>query len=115
MTDKIRVKRRAKGARPYFFPDPTCDKLLSIVMALAGEMSVLHDRIDTMERLIEEGELPRRDAIEGYVPPAGVRAERDEWREEFLNRVLRVVHAELEAGPEDTSEEYEAAVQFVSR
>ncbi len=115
MAGKIKVKRRAKGARPYFFPDPTSDKLLSIVMALAGEVSVLHDRLDTMERLIEKGEMPRHDAIESYVPPAAVRAERDVWREEFLSRVLRVVHAELDAGPEDTPEQYEAAIQSVSR
>jgi len=112
--EKLQLKHRAKGARPYFFSDPTADKLLSIVMALAGEVSVLRDRLDTMERLIEKGELPRREAIEAYEPAAGVRAERDAWREEFLNRILRVVHAELEAGPDDTAEAYEAAVRAVA-
>lgn len=114
MAEKIRLKRRAKGARPHFFPDPTSDKLLSMVMALAGEVSVLRDRLDTMERIIDKGELPRREAIEAYAPSAEVRAERDAWREEFLNRVLRVVHAELEAGPDDTAEGYEAAVRSVA-
>jgi hypothetical protein len=44
-----------------------------------------------------------------------VRAERDAWREEFLNRILRVVQVELEAGPDDTPEGYEAAVRSVGR
>lgn len=113
--EKIPLKRRAKGARPYFFPDPTSDKLLSIVMALAGEVSVLRDRLDTMERLVEQGEPPRRSAIESYEPGPEVRAERDAWREEFLNRILRVVQVELEAGPDDTPEGYEAAVRSVGR
>ncbi len=108
------LKRRAKGARPYFFDDPTSDKLLSIVMALAGEVSVLHDRLDSALRLLEErGTLPP-DAVEGYRPDQAVRAERDAWREEFLQRVLRVVHAEVEAEPNDRPEHYQQTVETIA-
>ena len=47
------LKRKAKGERPYFFDDPNVDKLVSMIMGLAGETSVLMDRVDTIERLLE--------------------------------------------------------------
>ena len=115
MTEHPPLRRRAKGARPYFFDDPTCDKLLSIVMALAGEVSVLRDRLDTVERLAEKrGSLSRAD-LEAYRPDAAARTERDAWREDFLNRVLRIVHVELEATSDDVPERYQAAVEEVGR
>ena len=49
------MTRKAKGRRPTYFDDPENDKLLAIVMALAGEVSVLRDRLDTVERLAEIG------------------------------------------------------------
>lgn len=111
----VRLRRRAKGARPYFFEDPTSDKLLSIVMALAGEVSVLRDRIDTLERLgTERGEVGVSD-VEAYQPNAKVRAERDVWREDFLNRLLRIVHDELETTDADLPERYEEAIKVIGK
>lgn len=111
----VRLRRRAKGARPYFFEDPTSDKLLSIVMALAGEVSVLRDRIDTLERLGAERSGVGASDVEAYQPNAAVRAERDAWREDFLNRLLRVVHDELETTDADLPERYEEAIKAVGK
>lgn len=116
MADPIKVRRRAKGARPYFFEDPSVDKLLAIVMALAGEVSVLHDRLDSALRLAEKGEPLSRAALEGFQPDASVRAERDAWRDEFLERILRIVHTEVEGVEEANSPEtYRAAVERIAR
>jgi DNA-binding transcriptional ArsR family regulator len=51
------LKRKAKGERPYFFDDPNVDRVVSMVMGLAGEVAVLHDRLDTLERLLEAGHV----------------------------------------------------------
>ena len=40
---------RPKGHRPYYFDDPAIDQLHSAVLALAGELAVAFDRIDTLE------------------------------------------------------------------
>lgn len=110
-----KVKRRAKGARPYFFDDSAVDKLLAIVMALAGEVSVIRDRLDSVLQLAESRGLFSSEDLEAYVPSADVRAERDEWREEFLRRILRIVEVELEeVAPENTPEAYQDAVDTVS-
>ena len=47
----------AKGRRPYFFDDPDIDKLLAMIMALVGEVSVMRERMDTHERLAQKNEV----------------------------------------------------------
>ena len=115
MSASRKLPRRAKGARPYFFDDPTSDKLLSIVMALAGEVSVLHDRLDSALRQLESRGALSREELESFRPDAAIRAERDAWREEFLARVLRVVHVEREATADDVPERYRAAVEEIAK
>ena len=38
--------RTAKGKKPGYFADPATDKLLQMVITLAGELSVVRDRLD---------------------------------------------------------------------
>ena len=61
-------------------------------MALAGEVSVLRERLDTVERLAAAKGLFTQHDIEAYRPDEAVMAERERWRTEYLERVLRVVH-----------------------
>ena len=61
---QIKLLRTAKGKRPQYFSDPAFDKLLAIVVSLISEVSVVRDRLDTVELLIEKGRAhrPRRTA-----------------------------------------------------
>ena len=52
----LELQKKAKGERPRYFEDPAIDKVLSITLALAGEVAVLRDRVDTIERLSEAGQ-----------------------------------------------------------
>ena len=61
------MSRKAKGKRPVYFNDPENDKLLAITMAVAGELSVLRERLDTIERLARAKGLLSLDEIEGYM------------------------------------------------
>ena len=54
MEGPAQLKRKAKGQRPTFFDNPDTDKLVSMLMGLAGEVSVMRDRMDTVERLLGE-------------------------------------------------------------
>ncbi|MEM7568748.1 MAG: hypothetical protein AAF337_03035 [Pseudomonadota bacterium] len=96
MSEKIELQKKARGQRPEYFDDPSIDKVLSITLALAGEVAVLRDRQDTIERLLEAGEPITRAAIDSYQPDESVRNERDAWRETFLDVVLRRIHQERE-------------------
>lgn len=113
MTSRQRLKRKARGERPYFFDDPAVDKVVAMVMGLAGEVAVLRDRQDTLERLLEARGVLSRGDIESYAPPPVVMAERAAWREGFLGEVLRIVEIELEAATSGDTAPYDAAVQLV--
>lgn len=91
------MAKKAKGKRPVYFDDPQTDKLLAIVMALTGEVSVLHERLDTIERLAQAKGLFSSEEIEAYEPDEQAIKEREQWRNEYIARVLRVVQEELEA------------------
>ncbi|MGV9314032.1 hypothetical protein ACWDR0_17910 [Streptomyces sp. NPDC003691] len=84
-----------------FFEDPAVDKLLGMVLALAGEIYVQRDRIRVLEQLLtDHGTLPAG-AAEAYVVPdeaAGAwRAERDA----YFDRILTPLAADY-LGPEAT-------------
>ena len=93
----IKLKRRAKGKRPSYFSDPDIDRLLSMLMALAGELSVTRDRLDTLERLAQsKGRFSQAD-IEDFPLDGEALAERSARHQALFREVTRVVTAELEA------------------
>ena len=81
---------RAKGRRPFFFDDPNVDKLLAMVLALTGEISLLRDRLDTHERLAREGLLGTPENIEAYEFSEAEEDERAAQRAASIDRVLRI-------------------------
>jgi hypothetical protein len=114
MSEKIELQKKAKGQRPEYFKDPAIEKTLSITMALAGEVAVMRDRLDTIERLLESGETFSRSAVDAYIPSPAVREERDAWRDEYLGNVLRIVLQEREELQKAAAgRPYEDAVKLV--
>lgn len=105
-----RAGKKAKGKRPHYFDDPAIDRTLSIVMALAGEVSVLRERLDTVERLLDaKGTINRAD-IEAYQPDRAAGAERGLVTKQFVARILRGVQQDMEALAEN-----EPSVEDLSR
>ena len=100
MTDVDYIARagaKAKGKRPAYFDDPANDRTLSIVMAIAGEVSVLRERLDTVERLLDaKGSISRAD-IEAYAPDRAAAGERGLLTKEYIARILRGVQQDMEA------------------
>lgn len=88
------MPRMAKGKRPTYLGNKPIDQLLAIVVALMGEVSILRDRLDTLERLIEEKGLISPQAIDHYEPDEQVTQARSQWREEYIARVLRALQEE---------------------
>ncbi|GGI82834.1 hypothetical protein GCM10007973_19130 [Polymorphobacter multimanifer] len=92
-----RAGAKPKGARPKYFEDPAIDRLLSIVMALAGEVAVVKERLDTVERLLDaQGSITRAD-IEAYAPDRTAGHERGLMHREFAARILRGVQQDMES------------------
>ena len=96
VADKGKIARVAKGKRPQYFSDPAIDKLHAIVMTLVGEVCVLRERLDAVERLLDAGGTLSRETVDNYVPDDAADAERRREREAYIARILRVVEMELE-------------------
>lgn len=117
MSDNPSLPRKAKGERPFFFDNPDVDKLLAMLMGLAGEVSVMRDRMDTIERLAAERGLFNAADIETFAPNAEVLQQRAARRQEMLGEITRIVYSEiegLEGRPEDKHEaSYAEAMSMV--
>lgn len=109
-----RAGTRAKGKRPNTLQDFNDERTLSILMALVGEVSVLRERIDTVERLLEtKGTINRAD-IETYAPTGDAAYERGLATKEYIARIMRPMQQEMEAmqaAPEKPMAEWSAILR----
>lgn len=87
----VKLPTKAKGSRPYFFEDPAVDKVVAMLMGLVGEVSVMADRIDTLERLLADKGALTLDQIETYTPTPAISDERDARRDILLANVMRII------------------------
>ena len=91
------ASNKSKGKRPYFYEDPAVERVLNITMAVAGELAVARERVDTLERLLEKKGILTREEIENYVPDSPIIEEqRQLWHSEYISRILRIVQQEME-------------------
>ena len=105
-----RANAKAKGKRPEFFDEPEDDRIYSILMSVVGEVSVLRQRLDTVERLLESNGTLRRADIEDWEPTREEGIERGEMIREYIYRVMRGPMQAVEA-----LEEAEPPVEEISR
>ena len=96
MAEKIKLGRTAKGKKPQYFSDPAIDKLLSMLLTLAGELSVTRQRLDAVERLIEQHGLFDQAEIDGLEFSEEACKAREQQRADYLSRLMRTVQMDLE-------------------
>lgn len=88
--------RRALGKRPAFYGDERLDMLFAMLTALLGEVSVIRERLDTHERLLEKAGLFGKDTVDAWLPDADAEAERAPIRQRLMGRVLRYLEEDME-------------------
>jgi hypothetical protein len=71
-----------------FFPDPQVDRLLGVMLELAGEVYALRDRMQTLEQLLEQNGVFTADDVRDFVPSAEERAARLADRDALIARLL---------------------------
>lgn len=92
------ASNKAKGKRPYFFEDPAVERVLNITMAIGMELAVVRERMDSLERILEEKGIMTREEIESYTPKTkDIATERQQWHSEYISRILRIIQQEMEA------------------
>lgn len=81
--------RRPKGRRPQLFADPAIDQLHAAFVVMATELAVAFDRIDTLERLLEQHSQVSREEIDGFQADEAAQAARAARRADLAERLLR--------------------------
>ena len=94
------------GKRPWFMARDA-ERVLAITMAVAQELAIARQRIDTLERLLATHGVLRSDEVETYVPDTRAATERAMWNQEYIARILRIIQQENEAAstPDDVASE----------
>ncbi|WP_160153424.1 hypothetical protein [Microbulbifer sp. ALW1] len=104
---------KAKGKRPQYFELAESERLMSILMAVAGELAVTRERMDTIERLLAKKGLLDTGEIEAFEPDASASEERALLHQEYIARILRIVQQEKEAIAEERSGNASTALESV--
>lgn len=71
-------------------------RLSEMVVALLGELAMTNERIDTLERLLDQGAVVPREAYEAYAPDAQAQAERDAKRLRLVRKVFTPLRDAME-------------------
>lgn len=95
------INAASRGERPHFFDHPDIDRLLAIVWAMAGELAVTRERLDTVERLLAQRAVLDASAIDAYRPDAAAARERGQWQIDYIARLLRILQQEVDAMKKD--------------
>jgi len=89
LSDTIHLVRSSKGKKPQYFDDPACDKLHSMLWAVIEELSVARDRIDALERTLEQHELTSVNEVDSYIPNDAAADARAERRRDYIRRITQ--------------------------
>ena len=96
MNSKIELPRVAKGKKPIYLDERSIDNLMAMIMTLTQEISVLRDRLDTIEKLLVNNKSITLEDIETFDPDDELIKERRDRRQMLLKRVLLPIDKELE-------------------
>ncbi|MBU2980050.1 hypothetical protein [Alteromonas sp. C1M14] len=113
---KIHVNRHAKGKRPTFNETKGYDQLMSMVMVLASELNVLHDRVDAQERVAKAQGIDLAAGIEQLTLDEAALEEREAWRQGFMARLFYVATKEAhEASMGETKASFNSTIEDIAK
>jgi len=87
---------KAMPRHPIEGDHPEIARLSEMVLALLGELTIVSDRLDTVERLLEQGSSMPRAAIESFAPDSEALAQRDQRRARQIAKVFRPLRDDAE-------------------
>jgi hypothetical protein len=113
--DRPHVVKDAKGKRPVFYEAPGMDQAMSMIMVLANEISVVHDRLDSVERVAAKHGIDLAAGIETLELDQVALETREAWRQDFLERLFYLMRKDAhEAGQAATHEGYRSTIAEIA-
>jgi len=89
--------RKATGPdRLTYFNTGDVDRVMAVLLALVSEVAAIRDRLDTHERLADQGAAPSVAAVEAFAPAPEAEDQREAWRDGYIRRLFRVISEDLE-------------------
>ena len=71
------------------------ERVLNITMAVAGEVAVVRERLDTIERLLAAKGILSNAEIEAYVPTDGEAEERQKLHAEYIINAQKALKTDI--------------------
>ncbi len=87
---------KAASRQPAFFDDPAIDRLMHMFVALAEEVAVVSERLDTHEHLLSEKGLVSLEEFQSYEPSPSEEQERLANHKSFIARLLNIIQQEID-------------------
>lgn len=101
------MKRESRGKRPSFYDVPGLDQMMSMIMVLASEVSVITDHVDMLERALALKGIDVAAAIGEVKLDQDALEAREGRRQAFLDRLFYLMRKEAaEAEARETGEGY---------
>ncbi len=91
------VNKNAKGRRPQFLGTKAEEHLMSMTMALMQELAVTRERVDTLERVLEQKGILTKPEINSFTPDANAEIERQAAHGKLIASVMRSMEQEVHA------------------
>jgi len=113
--DNPQVIKNAKGKRPKFYEGTGVDQLMSMVMVLASEVTVLRDRMDAGERASAANGFDLASAIDKLELDEAALQEREAWRQGFFDRLFYLARKEAnEAAEGESKDGYDKTIEDIA-
>lgn len=113
--ERPHVVKDVKGKRPTFYEAPGMDQAMSMIMVLANELAVIHDRLDSAERVAKAHGMDLAAGIETLALDQDALEAREAWRQDFLERLFYLMRKDAnEAAQVDTEETYRKAIADIA-
>lgn len=110
------MKRESQGKRPQFYEIPALDEMMSMIMVLAGECSVLADEIDSMKRVFARRGIDLAGEMKTLELDEAALEEREARRQRMLGRLFYLIRKEAaEAAGSETTESYISTIDEIAR
>lgn len=93
---KVRLPRVAKGPRPMMFENEANDILLSMNVSLLNELVVTRQRLDAVERILEQKGLVEQAEVDGFTADEEAAKQRDALSTELNERVMYLLLQQAE-------------------
>jgi len=110
------MRREARGKRPQFYDNPALDQMMSMIMVLASEVSVLHDELDTTRRILARHGIDAAAESETLELDEAALEAREARRQQMLNRLFYLVRKEAsEIAGKETGDAFAATIDEIAR